>query len=98
MFFLLLTSLVPQTYSGSNEGKGGPKRQQLIADCREPKKDLMIKGVVQACNDNGYHITDEYAEQWLEEYPDKPNLAASGAKLDIEAREYSTIRKTGKLS
>jgi hypothetical protein len=56
----------------------------------------MIEEVVQACKDDGYLITGEYAEQWLEEYPDKPNLAASGAKLDIEAREYSNDTKDRK--
>lgn len=60
----------------------------------------MVVAVVSACKDGGYHITEEYAAQWLQKYPGNPDYAAIGARLDIDARECFMIRvrNTRKLS
>ena len=59
--------------------------------CREYGGDEMVRAVVLACKDCGYHITEGYAIQWLQQYPGNPDRAAIGARLDIDARECFTM-------
>ena len=46
----------------------------------------MVRAVVLTCKSGGYHITKGYATQWLQKYPGNPDLAAAGARLDIDSR------------